>query len=454
MNKYIEYVWDISFQIPNRNIAFKPYSIVQFIKTCNYFDNFIPSYTMICKIEDRYLDFFRFYDKELYARIKLYAFSGTEPDKKTDKKLILEDIFAIYIDKSEIPSFSKSDRTSSSQKIDNGIAGNTYTKETITSNTPVTIKMNLLLNSDLLMKTYIHNYVFGTEEEPVSPISAAVACINLNPYVKRFVVDKPDNTNRYTDLIVEPGELKQVLYNIQRKYGIYAKSMELFYDSGTLYMLNKINLEHSKIKGEVNLINVKIKEKTEQPDLDFSVYYNNTDGTVAYKRTTSIVKEDTESISALLKGDKFVYSNFSNVINSAFASDGETKFISPLEELDNPTQARADVGVKKIVDYDMLNNPFNMSSYMFEQNIGVPVGFTLNSVDISHFTPNKNIKLAFDTPESNKLYSGIYNIKQATFIFNTLNQPNALFRTYGHVTLVLCNKSSQYDNSYTVQKPR
>jgi hypothetical protein len=91
---------------------------------------------------------------------------------------------------------------------------------------------------------------------------------------------------------------------------------------------------------------------------------------------------------------------------------------------------------------------------MFEQNIGVPVGFTLNSVDISHFTPNKNIKLAFDTPESNKLYSGIYNIKQATFIFNTLNQPNALFRTYGHVTLVLCNKSSQYDNSYTVQKPR
>lgn len=451
--KYMEYVWDISFLIPNRNIAFRPHSLVQFTESCNYVDNFISSYTLTVKIEDKWLDYFRFFDKELFARVKVLAFWGDSPQKKNNREVIFESTFAIYIDKSTIPSFSKLDRSKSSDKVDDEVVReNEYTNGTITSDTPVKIKMNLLLRDDLEMRTYIHNYVFGSEDNPIDPLTAAMACISMNPYVKKVVVDKPDNTTRYTDLIVEPGELKTVLYTIQRRYGIYAKSMQLFYKNGTLYMLNKMNPEHVKTKDRNNLINLLIVERQDKPNLDYSII-TDSDGGVAYKRGSPVIKQDFESINGVLHGNKFVFSNFGTVINSAFASDGDTQFISPLNEIDNPTQARADIGVKKVIDYDMLNNPYNMSSYMFEQNEGVPIGLTLDNVDIRDFAPNSRINVKFDNVQSNKLYSGNYNIKQANFVFNNIGTPNARFRTYGHVSLLLFNKRDGYNDDYAVEKP-
>lgn len=451
--KYIEYVWDISFTIPNRNISFRPHSIVQFTQDCDYTDSFIPSYTLTVKIEDKYLDHFRFFDKELIARIKVLAFWGETAERKNNREVVFEDTFAIYVDKSAIPSFSKLDRTKSSDKVDDNVVNeNEYTSETVTKDAPIKLKMNLLLRSDLKMKTYIHNYVFGTEEAPVDPLTAAMACVSLNPYVKRVIVDKPDNTSKYSDLIVEPGELKTVLYTIQRKYGIYAKSMQLFFNMGTLYILNKLNPEHAKTRGRTNLIALLMTERQDKPNLDYSII-TDTFGGVAYKRSSAVMKQDFESINSLLHGDKFVFSNFGTVINSVFADKGDTTFISPLNEIDNPTQARADIGVKKVIDYDMLNNPYNMSSYMFEQNEGVPIGLTLDNVDIRDFAPNTRINVKFDNVQSNKLYSGSYNIKSANFVFNNIGTPNAKFRTYGHVNLLLFNKRDGFNDSYTVIKP-
>ena len=90
---------------------------------------------------------------------------------------------------------------------------------------------------------------------------------------------------------------------------------------------------------------------------------------------------------------------------------------------------------------------------MFEQNEGVPIGLSLDNVDIRDFAPNTRINVHFDNVQSNKLYSGKYNIKYAGFVFNNIGTPNARFRTYGHVNLMLFNKRDGYDDTYTVQKP-
>src|SRR5574344_184985 len=453
MKQYYEYVWDITFMIPTRDISFRPYSLVEFRKNCDYYNNFIPSFEMKCKIQDKYLDFFRFYDKELFVRIKQYLFYGEAPDNKTSRALVFEDTFAIYIDKSTIPSLSRMNKRQATQKIDDTIKKDKYTENTLTQEVPIELHMNLLLRDDLKMKTYIHNYIFGSEDSPVAPITAAVACINLNPYIKKFIIDKPDNTSKYTDLIVEPGELKQVLYNIQRKYGIYSKSLELFYENGILYVLNKLSPTHTKTKGETNIINIKIAERKDTLINNDGFVTVDSDKNVYYTRSTTLFKSDLESIEGVLNGDKFVYSNFGTIINSAFSKDGDTTFVSPLNEITKPRSSRKDVGVKQIVDYDMLNNPFNMSSFMYENSQGVPIAFTLVGVNSKHFSPNKNIKISFDTPESNKLYSGIYNIKSANYVFSTLNRPNARFRTFGHVTLTLFNKQDGYDKDYDVKEP-
>ena len=192
MKKYYEYVWDIRFMIPNRKIEFSPYSLVSFKKTCDYFNSFIPIYEMDCMIEDQFLDYLRTFDKEIFVRIKQFAFSGENPEKLTDRQMIFEDTFAVYIDKTTIPSMSKQTRTGASGKPGNS-AKNKFQENSINQRVPVKIHCNLLLRSDLQMRTYIHNYVFGTEESGASPMSAAVACININPYVKKFLADKPDS---------------------------------------------------------------------------------------------------------------------------------------------------------------------------------------------------------------------------------------------------------------------
>ena len=449
---FYEYSWNIKFVIPGRDISFVPYSIVEFTKTCDYFDKFIPSYKLKCKVLDKHLDFFRIYDKEIIAQIQCYSNYGEHQKHLTEKELLFEDTFAVYVDKERIPSFSRMDRTRSTQKAADTIKGNKYAPNTITNETPIAISMNLLLRDDLKMKTYIHNYVFGSEDKPCTPISAAVACINNNPYIKKFIIDKPDNNESYSDLIVEPGELKQVLYNIQRKYGIYAKSMELFNDNGVLYVLNKMAHKHSKTKGEGDLVIVRLYHDVNKLNLNTCVV-DDGKGTYVYNRDSKLMVDDSESISALLNGNKMVFSNFGTVINSMKGDNGKTTFRSPNHELESPVPARLDVGTKKIVDYDMLNNPYNMSSYMYEQAMGVPIMFNLTSVNIKNFAPNKNVRVIFDNVQSNKLYGGTYNIKSAQFIFKTLNEPGNRSRTFGHVILELCNKTDGHDQDYKVIKP-
>ena len=186
------------------------------------------------------------------------------------------------------------------------------------------------------------------------------------PIVMDNIIDSPDNNSVYSNLIVEAGELKDAIKNVQYNYGIYSKGLQLFYDDGILYVLNKCNNQHSYQKDEMNLITVKINERTDRPDANDFVIVGK-DG-IGYERRSKLMKEDYESVEGIYTGDKFVYSNYGSIINSGFGGDNGTTFVSPLNEVVKPRKSRVDVGVKKIVDYDMLNNYFTNSLYE-ENNI-------------------------------------------------------------------------------------
>ena len=131
-----------------------------------------------------------------------------------------------------------------------------------------------------------------------------------------------------------------------------------------------------------------------------------------------------------------------------FSGDDKGTFINPLNEVEKSRPSRVDVGTKKILDYDMLNNPFNMSSYMAEKSIGVPITFGLQMVNTEHFRPNMIISVSTDTAESNKLYKGLYNIKSADFAYTVIPQPGKFFNSYASALLTLCNKTEGYDKDY------
>lgn len=453
MQMNYEYMFDIEFSFLNKDsiISFTPYQLVSFTKECNYFENYIPSYKLTCKIKDKHLNYLRIFDKDMTVKIKHIMRYGSNKDDLSESKILSELEFACYYDKDSIPNYTASAKVAKPELEEK----DEYTKDILGPDIQHTLTFHLLLKKDIKMKTFIHNYIFGSEEKPATTIDAVMTIIEQNPYVTSVLIDNPSNVNEYTDIIVEPAELKDAIKNLQYKYGIYDKGLELFYDNGMLYVLNKLELYHVKRNKELNTVQIRLNEKTSVPNAIDYALINEEEGYIGYERKTSINKIDFESIEGIYSGDKFVYSNFGTVINSVFGDKGDVTMLSPTREINRPKAARLDVGVKKILDYDMLNNPFNMNSFVYEKTPGVTLVFAITSMNPEHFTPNKLIKLGFDTPESQKLYSGVYNIQSVTFVYEqTKANPNKRFSAFGHAILTLTNKHLGYDEVYTPTPPK
>ncbi len=445
---FYKYFWEINFVIPKRDISFIPYSLVRFTKTCDYFKTSIPTYELIVKIKDEYLNVFRMYDKEISVNIKQKMLYGNSEGHYDQEKIIFEDTFIPFYDKNTIPAYAKTNKTVSA---DPDKAGSLYKVDDSPSiMNPCEIRFVLLSKKDLAMRKYIHNYVLGSDSNPVNTATAVGFVIDQNDYVTKYLMDAPDNTTPYSDLIIKPADIINSIRQIQVNYGIYSKDLLLFYDSGMLYVLNKYATEHSHQQDEINTISVRIDERSDKvnPTNSAEIFEDNT---IGYERVATLVKEDNESILGELVGDKFVYSSADSAFNTVFGNKGKTTFVSPLHEVSRDIQSHSDTGTKKIMDYDMLNNPYNMSSYIASTSVGVPVGFTIAGVNCEHFAPNKRIKLTLDTPESRKLYSGVYNISSATFIYMNAEDPKRRFDTFGHVALTLINKTDGYDKDYEIK---
>lgn len=447
--QYYKYSWEITFVIPSRKISLVPYSLVRFTKTCDYFNNSIPSYELIVKIQDQFLNIFRLYDKEISVNIKQKMLYGSNPNNYNQEKIIFEDSFIPFYDKNTFPSFNKTDKT---VKGDPNSFGSSYkVDDTPGIITPHTIRFILLSKTDLAMRKYIHNYVLGSDSKPVTTATAVGFILDQNDYVKKFIIDPSDNETTYSDLIVKPADTIKAIKQVQVNYGIYSKDLLLFFDSGFLYVLNKYSTEHSFQAKEINTVMVRIDERADKVNpTDGSVIMEN-DGLIIYERVAKLSKQDNESVMGELIGDKFIYSNLDSAFNTVFGNKGKSSFVSPLHEVERDIPSHSDTGTKKIIDYDMLNNPFNMSSYIAGTSVGVPVAFTLTGINCEHFTPNKRIRLNLDTPESKKLYAGTYNISSATFIYMTTEDPKRRFETFGHVILTLLNKTDGFDKNYEVQ---
>lgn len=448
---FYRYLTIPTFQVSSQKMTFRPFKVKSITEDCDYFSNFIPVITMVCQIEDKYLNLLRLYDKEMIVRLKKVLKSGPSAINMTDEEILSDDVYIAFYDKNSLPNISSGSKNVSSFMTE---FKEEYDIDSMPHN-PIDIRIHLVLQKDLVMKTYIHNYVFGTEEKPVTPLTAAVACIEDNPYIGSYLVDPPDNTLKYTDLIIEQAELKNALRSIQHRYGIYSKGLLLFYYNDILYMLNKCHTSHSQIKNDINeIITIRIDERVDRVNPTQSAAIINKGKDIIYERATTMKKMDYESIEGVIHGDAFVFSNFGSIINSGFGNDGKTSFVSPLTELTKPKKNRQDVGIKKIVDYDLLNNPFNMSSYMYEQSIGTVVNSNIAAINVKHFAPNKRVRLVLDSSESRKLYSGIYNIYRCQFMYYTTNEQGKPFDMYCHANLTLFNKTEGYDKDYEIETPK
>ena len=449
---YYNYTWTIIFKIPNRKFNFPIFKLEYFAKNCNYFENFIPYYEMCVRVEDRYMQFFKAYDKELIVYIKCVSNYGEDKLHPNKSEIIFEEEFIPFFDKTKLPTFTTRYRKPSIKDLPTV----SYTPENMASLVTHEVKVALLLKRDIDMRGYIHNYILGDVDDgdPVTPGTAAAFIINQNPYIEKFLMDKPDNTIAYPNMIIKANELKDALMQLQINYGIYGKDLLLFYDTGILYVLNKYSHEHAFRKKEFKKVHVKLDLRTDESNpTDDTLISDDKESFLGYERCTVMKVDDKESILSEITGDKLVFSNFDSIINSGFADNGQTTFISPLVDIERPTVGNVNRKTRMIADYDMLNNPFLMTSNFHASHLGIPISFVLQRVKAEDFTPNKNVKVGIVQKEENKLYSGEYNIAAADFLYMNTKEPGERFKTFCSVSLTLTNNHRTHNKDYVpIQK--
>lgn len=448
--EFYKYRWEIKFQIPSRKIEFIPLSVLSVKKTCDYLNNFIPHYELDVKMLDQDLQIFKIYDKELIVSVKQIMMYGIDRDNLDQKKIIFEDIFIPFYDKSVISNESREEKiVKTGEETTVGYIANVPNQMAATK-----FHMNLLLKKDLLMKKYMHNYILGSDEAPTTPASAVAFLIDQNPHIDEYIMDKPDNTSAYSDMIIKPNELKNAIRQVQINYGIYGKDLMIFYDNGLLYILNKYEKEHSYQKDEITLVKIDLDTRRNRLDSMDEVKIDEKKKIISYERSGAFQVDDKEVVLGETVGDKIVFSNFGSIINSAFGADGKTQFVSPLNVIDRPTQSNVNTGVKIIPDYDMINNPWLMASRFYSTNLGVPIVFALKGINSEHFAPNKRIMMNFKTPEESKLYAGTYNIASANFLYSATGENNCRYDTYCHVGLELINPEKLHNTDYVAKSAK
>jgi len=160
-----------------------------------------------------------------------------------------------------------------------------------------------------------------------------------------------------------------------------------------------------------------------------------------------------------IDGDTFVFSSFQQGINAVSyvkgKLDSKTAKDVSLAMLRN-TETHAYSGNKVVADYDELNNPYNMSSYLNElENTAMIFTITLDNCNIDDFKPNMLVQLHFENTEQDINLGGMYHIYAVTFNFNRSKDSSATNMvevsetdvnefpdtiTSGSCTLLLCRK--------------
>ena len=94
------------------------------------------------------------------------------------------------------------------------------------------------------------------------------------------------------------------------------------------------------------------------------------------------------------------------------------KVKSPLDILEREKLSHKDSGAKLELEYDSLNNPYNLMAKMRSESLNIVLPVTINGIDLESFTPEKVVDLEItDSAIANKKYGGEYCIRNVVYAF-------------------------------------
>jgi hypothetical protein len=235
----------------------------------------------------------------------------------------------------------------------------------------------------------------------------------------------PDNDYTLGETIIPPGNLVPTLKMIQYHLGIYENGLIAFYDDDILYILNKYALDHDCKEDEKINTHIYITELDKNPG-GISVRGLDPSTSEPFYFGPIIAKAlENEVVSGELDGNNFIFSSFRQGLSAVQYKDDEVvssnaKPVSMIMRRNIETYKHSNE--KNILDYDELQNPYNMASYFNELEANAkPMHLSVENINIMDFKPNKLVNLHFLEQAKNMRLGGVYHINIITQVFVPIN---------------------------------
>ena len=231
------------------------------------------------------------------------------------------------------------------------------------------------------------------------------------------VVDGVSNIIPYKNIVIPPGDLRYAIDALQITYGIYDRGLLLYFDfDGKLYILNRFSNKHRHEANKTKRVVMKIATTMGESEAagNHLIEYLD-DNTMLYTMSQNIEIESEEISSGEAEGDVLTYTNYGFGKKAFYDGDnGKLGVDTPISrQYVRESLSHLHTGQKTAVDYDELNNPFNLQSYMAE--LGITTTFTLDckGMDEDAMLPNVVYSVVLDSTNKdmvNRFRDGNYPI--------------------------------------------
>lgn len=403
------YYYDLEFINPdNDDFSIHPLKIIGIEKNKDYMNNFTPK-VMISLVVNK-IDMFELKKnkKDVLLKINVKAKKYIKKDEKDGLDEIESSILSSSL---FIPLFSPT-------AFDERYREDEYNNEENTSelgnptNTLETNRINMIIGISDIVASKTAKTLFNTGLKSGQTIGSILLFISYSVPVKYVLIDKPDNQNTLPETIIPPGGFIQTMNYLQTTFGIYNNGLLVFYDNDILYILNKFNMDHDCKQDEKVITHLYIEESDVSGGM--CIVQTNDSGESEYIGSISTRYIDNEVTDAELEGNNFVFSSFKQGLDAvSYKNDKvDSTTAKPVTMvLKRNVETHKHSGEKNILDYDELNNPFNMaSSFNESEAVAKKVVAVLFNVNIKDFSANKIVHLHYKTIEKDNRLGGLYHI--------------------------------------------
>ena len=236
------------------------------------------------------------------------------------------------------------------------------------------------------------------------------------------IVDKPDNDSEYTDIILLPYNLRNSLWSLQVRYGIFKDSLVAFFDFDCLYILNKFAMTHEFASGDKQYTFCIIHEPPETQLLP--VLVKETSDAVEYTMTTEVKRDDPSALAGETEGSSVLVTNYQMSIKSVVSKDGKvTGYNNAATVIGRQSKSHDKSGKKISIEYDEMNNLINLAAFNREHSPHEIVNFKISGASSASIKPNKIFVLEFANVKRQQELGGKYTPVRARCVFTPIG-PN------------------------------